>query len=143
MQSITIQKTDSGWSKVYVAGHHLGGFGKTTHKSDAMRWYWSGNGTFDHCATRDEAIDGLRKQVPAFLGLKAAEKAQEAEFAALPADLQVLKTEMDRAEFERQRVWGRNPFNPVDYASASTLAHQAYTAFHVAHDAWQSRRVAA
>jgi hypothetical protein len=141
MLKITAQ-TDT-WSKAVHGDLEIGGFGKTRREEPDMRFYWSGTGSFGHCATREEAIAALEALVPVALQYRAADAVRAAEFAALPGDLQELKTKLDAAEFERARMWGRNPFNNADYVAAADAYHAAHVAFHVAHDRWMSRRRAA
>lgn len=140
---ISIHGDAGNWSTVVCDGIEIGGYGETTRTEAHMRWFWSGQGRFGHCARRDEAIAELVALAPEALDRVAAERARHEAFRDLPDDLQKLKAALDTAEFERARVWGRNPFNAADYTAASGEFSRAYTAFHVAHDRWQCRRRAA
>lgn len=140
---LTTKGPKTGWQKVYAGSMEIGGFGETTRDTPSLRWYWTGQGRYGHCATRDEAIAELAKLVPEAEKSRDADRAARAAFDALPADLQELKAAMDAAEFERQRVWGRQPFNSADYAAAADAYDRAYRAFHVAHDRWMAQREAA
>lgn len=143
MAKLTITGPRTGWQKAYSGDLHIGGFGETTRECPSMRWYWTGQGTFGHCETRDEAIAALEALVPAAIKAAGAVRAEQAAFDALPAHLQVLKCDLDAAYFEQQRAWGRQPFNEADYISASDRWSAARIAFDKAHDAWASQREAA
>lgn len=143
MNAVTFKSTHRGWQTAFLNGADIGGLGKTTHSLPDQLWYWRAGIHCGYCATRGQAIAAIEAKVPLILEIKAKEAARKAEFNALPDHLKVLKTEMDRAEFERLRVWGRQPFDADAYRLASELASAAYTEFHVAHDRWLCQREAA
>jgi hypothetical protein len=140
---LTITEKTSTWSTARFGEIEIGGFGPTTRGQAEMRWYWSGQSRYGYCATRDEAVAELVKLIPTAKKSVATDRAAQADFEALPAELQVLKSNLAAAEFERQRVWGRQPFNNADYAAAADEFDRAYRAFHVAHDRWLAQREAA
>jgi hypothetical protein len=141
--AVTIKGPMSGWQTAHLDGEEIGGLGETSHEAPALRWYWRAGIFYGHCATRDEALAAIDATVPRILEIKTQAEAKQAEFAALPVHLQDLKAAMDAAEFERQRAFGQQPFNPANYGSACALAEEARTAFHVAHNQWLCRRQAA
>lgn len=118
------------------------GYGPTTRSEPDMAWYWRAGIYYGHCATEAEAIAAINEKLPLVAEIKAKEAARKAEFAALPEHLQKLKIELDEAEFERQRIWGRTPFEEAEYRLASELYWAAYRSFHVAHDQWLCQREA-
>ena len=143
MASFDFSATYPGWQYVSVDGVRIGGFGQTTRECPSMRWYWTGQGTYGHCETRDEAVAALEALVPAALKLAKADRDARAEFADMPAELQALKSDMDAALVDKQRAWGASSFNEADYLAASQRWFSTRLAFDKAHDAWASRRVAA
>lgn len=140
---LTITQPSAKWFKAHAGDLEIGGFGETTRTEPELRWYWEGAGSFGYTATRDEAVAALAKMVPVAQGYAATERAEAAEFAALPEHLQELKAAMDQAEIDQRRAWGASTFNDADYRSASQRWFAARLAFDKAHDAWASQREAA
>lgn len=141
--SLTISQQTDTWSVAHFDGMEIGGFGETTRQNPDMRWYWSGQGTYGHCATQAEAVAELAALVPGAIERRRIAQATKAEFDALPAHLQELKLAMDSADFDVARAWGRQPFNEADWRSASVAAHEATVEFLSAQSEWQSQREAA
>lgn len=143
VKMLDIRAPKHGWTEVFVDGAKLGGYGETTRPNDADRWYWSTDWTHGHCPTKDEAVTALRGLIGEFRAMRDRDSLVQAQYDALPDHLKPLRDEADFAEFEAQRIWGRNPFNQADYQSASTKAQAARLAFNKAHDLWLSHRHAA
>lgn len=141
--TITITAHSATWSKVHSGVLEIGGFGETTRDEPDMRWHWSGQSTYGYCATRGEAIAALAALVSTAERFRDADAAKQAEFDAMPADLQKLKAAVDRAEIERMRAWGRDPFNETAYRAASDREYRARLVFEAAKEAWASQREAA
>jgi hypothetical protein len=131
------------WQKALHGDLEIGGLGETTHTMPELRWYWSGQGLRGHCETRDEAVEALVRLIPDAIRFSNADAARRAEIDALPDHIKPLKEAMDRAHFETQRIWGRTPFNSVDYSSASAVWHDTMVAFNAAVASHQSRKAAA
>lgn len=133
----------TGWQTAHIDGQRIGGLGKTTRETPGMQWYWSANGSYGHCETRDEAIGEIEKLVPRICDQWAREAAAQSEFNALPAHLQDLKSAMLSAGVELDRAIGHQPFDEARVGSARAVYSEAITAFEVAHHAWASQREAA